>query len=82
MEILYFVLKFYRSLFLGVQLTNKTTIGLGNKPLSEPMLTRFTDSYKRGGGQLFKFKFKFKLFIGITSKATSFSNVQKTWNMK
>ena len=31
---------------------------------------------------IFKFKFKFKLFIGITSKATSFTNVQetKTWN--
>ena len=30
----------------------------------------------------YKFKFKFKLFIGITSKVTSFTNVQETKNMK
>ena len=39
-------------------------------------------SYMDAMVMLQKFKFKFKLFIGITSKVTSFTNVQETKNMK
>ena len=55
MKIFVFWLKFHLSLFLGVRLTiiqHWFIKWLGAKPLSEPMLTRFTDAFMRHEGEM------------------------------